>query len=166
VFPAGLRRIRRDRRGHGEHRMAIQTGSGINGPTDHLYAQRRQYVSVLSGLGGGTSAKRETEGKVLPGGSVWTFALMPIESREDNPGRVAARLCAACAGAGRVQAGADQERLRRRMHGTALVPRPAHDRSGGRARSAQIRAISASASSLGVEGERTPCRPGRAAQAR
>ena len=34
-------------------------------------------LCVLSGLGGGTSSKRETEGKVLPGGSVWTFALMP-----------------------------------------------------------------------------------------
>jgi alcohol dehydrogenase (cytochrome c) len=33
-------------------------------------------VTVLSGLGGGTSAKRETAGKVQPGGAVWTFALM------------------------------------------------------------------------------------------
>jgi len=33
-------------------------------------------VSVLSGLGGGTSARRETSGKVQRGGSLWTFALM------------------------------------------------------------------------------------------
>ena len=33
-------------------------------------------VSVLSGLGGGASSRRETAGKVLPGGTVWTFALM------------------------------------------------------------------------------------------
>jgi alcohol dehydrogenase (cytochrome c) len=31
---------------------------------------------VLSGLGGGTSAKRETAGKIQPGGAVWTFAVM------------------------------------------------------------------------------------------
>jgi alcohol dehydrogenase (cytochrome c) len=55
----------------------FQTSSGINAqPITYTY-KGRQYVTVLSGLGGGTSAKRETAGKVQPGGSVWTFALMP-----------------------------------------------------------------------------------------
>ena len=55
----------------------FKTGSGINAQPITYTHNGRQYVSVLSGLGGGTSAKRETDGKVLPGGSVWTFALMP-----------------------------------------------------------------------------------------
>jgi alcohol dehydrogenase (cytochrome c) len=55
----------------------FKTGSGINAQPITYTHNGRQYVSVLSGLGGGTSAKRETESKVLPGGSVWTFALMP-----------------------------------------------------------------------------------------
>jgi alcohol dehydrogenase (cytochrome c) len=55
----------------------FKTGSGINAQPITYTHNGRQYVTVLSGLGGGTSAKRETEGKVLPGGSVWTFALMP-----------------------------------------------------------------------------------------
>jgi alcohol dehydrogenase (cytochrome c) len=54
----------------------FQTSSGINAqPITYTY-KGRQYVTVLSGLGGGTSAKRDTAGKVQPGGSVWTFALM------------------------------------------------------------------------------------------
>jgi alcohol dehydrogenase (cytochrome c) len=55
----------------------FKTGSGINAQPITYTHNGRQYISVLSGLGGGTSSKRETEGKVLPGGSVWTFALMP-----------------------------------------------------------------------------------------
>ena len=55
----------------------FQTSSGINAQPITFTQNGRQYVSVLSGLGGGTSSKRETAGKVQPGGSVWTFALMP-----------------------------------------------------------------------------------------
>src|SRR5882672_6691034 len=55
----------------------FQTGSGINAQPITYTHNGRQYVTVLSGLGGGTSAKRETAGKIQPGGSVWTFALMP-----------------------------------------------------------------------------------------
>ncbi|MGZ5091963.1 MAG: PQQ-dependent dehydrogenase, methanol/ethanol family [Burkholderiales bacterium] len=55
----------------------FQTGSGVTSqPITYTY-KGRQYITVLSGLGGGTSARRETAGKVQPGGSVWTFALMP-----------------------------------------------------------------------------------------
>ncbi|HTP95761.1 MAG TPA: PQQ-dependent dehydrogenase, methanol/ethanol family, partial [Burkholderiales bacterium] len=54
----------------------FQTPSGINAqPITYTY-KGRQYVTVLSGLGGGASSKRETQGKVLPGGSIWTFAVM------------------------------------------------------------------------------------------
>jgi alcohol dehydrogenase (cytochrome c) len=55
----------------------FQTSSGINAQPITFTQNGRQYVTVLSGLGGGTSSKRETAGKVQPGGSVWTFALMP-----------------------------------------------------------------------------------------
>jgi len=61
----------------GEVLWQFKTGSGVNAqPITYTY-KGRQYVTVLSGLSGGNSSKRETEGKVLPGGSVWTFALMP-----------------------------------------------------------------------------------------
>jgi alcohol dehydrogenase (cytochrome c) len=54
----------------------FQTSSGVNAqPITYTY-KGRQCVTVLSGLGGGTSPKRETGGKVQPGGSVRTFALM------------------------------------------------------------------------------------------
>jgi alcohol dehydrogenase (cytochrome c) len=55
----------------------FKTGSAINSQPITYTHKGRQYISVLSGLAGGTSVRRETEGKVLPGGSVWTFALMP-----------------------------------------------------------------------------------------
>ncbi len=55
----------------------FQTSSAVNSqPITYTY-KGRQYVSVLSGLGGGTSARRETAGKIQPGGTIWTFALMP-----------------------------------------------------------------------------------------
>ena len=55
---------------------AFQTGSGVNSQPITYTFKGRQYVSVLSGLGGGTSARRAAQGKSLPGGSVWTFALV------------------------------------------------------------------------------------------
>ena len=54
----------------------FRTSSGINAQPITYAINGRQYVSVLSGLGGGTSSKRGTQGKVQPGGSIWTFALM------------------------------------------------------------------------------------------
>ena len=54
----------------------FKTPSAVNSqPITYTY-KGKQYVSVLSGLGGGASSRRETAGKVLPGGTVWTFALM------------------------------------------------------------------------------------------
>jgi alcohol dehydrogenase (cytochrome c) len=56
----------------------FQTGSGINAqPITYTY-KGRQYVTVLSGLGGVyANQAREALKNVPPGGSVWTFALMP-----------------------------------------------------------------------------------------
>ena len=54
----------------------FRTSSGINSQPITYTIDGRQYVSVLSGLGGGSSSKRGTQGKVQPGGSIWTFALM------------------------------------------------------------------------------------------
>ena len=56
----------------------FQTGSGINAPPITYTYKGRQYVTVLSGLGG-LSAVAGTPVRqfVPPGGSVWTFALMP-----------------------------------------------------------------------------------------
>jgi alcohol dehydrogenase (cytochrome c) len=62
----------------GEILWQFQTGSGINAPPITYTLKGRQYVTVLSGLGGlsavsGTPVRQS----VPPGGSVWTFALMP-----------------------------------------------------------------------------------------
>jgi alcohol dehydrogenase (cytochrome c) len=56
----------------------FQTGSGINAqPITYTY-KGRQYVTVLSGIGGVYwNQAREALKDVPPGGSVWTFALMP-----------------------------------------------------------------------------------------
>ena len=61
----------------GKELWKFQTGSGVNGQPITYTVNGRQYVTVLSGLAGGASVRRETEGKIQPGGSVWTFALMP-----------------------------------------------------------------------------------------
>jgi alcohol dehydrogenase (cytochrome c) len=60
----------------GKELWKFQTGSGVNSQPITYTVGGRQYVSVLSGLGGSGSSKRETAGKIQPGGSVWTFALM------------------------------------------------------------------------------------------
>ena len=60
----------------GRELWKFQTGSGVTSQPITFTHKGRQYVSVLSGLGGGTSARRETSGKVQRGGSLWTFALM------------------------------------------------------------------------------------------
>jgi alcohol dehydrogenase (cytochrome c) len=62
----------------GEILWQFQTGSGINAPPITYTFKGRQYVTVLSGLGGlsavsGTPVRQS----VPPGGSVWTFALIP-----------------------------------------------------------------------------------------
>ena len=54
----------------------FKTPSAVNSqPITYTY-KGKQYVSVLSGMTGSVSSRRETAGKVLPGGTLWTFALM------------------------------------------------------------------------------------------
>ena len=54
-----------------------QTGSGINSQPVTYTLDGIQYVTVLSGLATGTSLRRDTVGKIQPGASVVTFALLP-----------------------------------------------------------------------------------------
>ncbi len=53
----------------------FKTGSSINATAITYTYKGRQYLTVVSGLGGGL-ANRYAAGKVPTGGSVWTFALM------------------------------------------------------------------------------------------
>ena len=63
----------------GKQLWQLQTGSGINAmPVTYTY-KGKQYVTVLSGIGGlYWNTNRERLKDVVPqGGSVWTFALLP-----------------------------------------------------------------------------------------
>ena len=57
----------------------FQTGSGINAMPITYTHQGRQYVTILSGIGGlwWNAAREQLKDKVSQGGSVWTFALLP-----------------------------------------------------------------------------------------
>jgi hypothetical protein len=57
----------------------FQAGSGINAMPVTYTHQGRQYVTVLSGIGGlyWNIWREQLKDKVAPGGSVWTFALLP-----------------------------------------------------------------------------------------
>jgi alcohol dehydrogenase (cytochrome c) len=62
----------------GEELWKFQTGSGINAMPVTYTHKGRQYVTVLSGIGGlYWNIAREQLQNVPQGGSVWTFALMP-----------------------------------------------------------------------------------------
>ncbi len=63
----------------GKQLWQFQTGSGINAQPVTYTHQGRQYVTVLSGIGGlyWNIAREQLKDKVPQGGSVWTFALMP-----------------------------------------------------------------------------------------
>jgi alcohol dehydrogenase (cytochrome c) len=60
----------------GETLWQFKTGSSVNATAITYTLKGRQYVTVLSGLGGAL-AKRFAASKVPAGGAVWTFALMP-----------------------------------------------------------------------------------------
>jgi alcohol dehydrogenase (cytochrome c) len=62
----------------GKQLWQFQTGSGINAmPVTYTY-KGRQYVTVLSGVGGlYWNVIKSKLPNIVPGGSVWTFALMP-----------------------------------------------------------------------------------------
>jgi len=61
----------------GELLWKFKTGSGINAPPITYTHQGRQYVTVLSGVGGILNRVMKAADPVPTGGSVWTFALMP-----------------------------------------------------------------------------------------
>ena len=58
----------------GEVVWSFKTGSGINAQPITWTKDGKQYVTILSGLGGSTSGRRGLPDIPL-GGSVWTFAL-------------------------------------------------------------------------------------------
>jgi alcohol dehydrogenase (cytochrome c) len=58
----------------GEIVWSFKTGSGINAQPITWSRDGKQYVTILSGLGGSTSGRRGLPDIPL-GGSVWTFAL-------------------------------------------------------------------------------------------
>jgi alcohol dehydrogenase (cytochrome c) len=60
----------------GQTLWQFKTGSSVNATAITYTHNKRQYVTVLSGVGG-IWATRLAGGKVPSGGSVWTFALMP-----------------------------------------------------------------------------------------
>jgi alcohol dehydrogenase (cytochrome c) len=63
---------------NGQTLWQFQTGSGINAIPVTFTHQGRQYVTVLSGSGGlYWNLSRSVLKNVVPGGSVWTFALLP-----------------------------------------------------------------------------------------
>jgi alcohol dehydrogenase (cytochrome c) len=59
---------------NGEELWSFKTGSGINAQPVTWTRNGKQYVTVLSGLGGVTSSRRGLP-DIPTGGSVWTFAL-------------------------------------------------------------------------------------------
>ena len=63
---------------NGKQLWQFQTGSGINAMPVTFTHNGRQYVTVLSGIGGlyWNQQRERLKDKVPQGGSVWTFALM------------------------------------------------------------------------------------------
>jgi alcohol dehydrogenase (cytochrome c) len=59
----------------GEVVWQFKTGSGINAQPVTWTKNGKQYVTILSGLGGVTSGRRGLPDTIPFGGSVWTFAL-------------------------------------------------------------------------------------------
>jgi alcohol dehydrogenase (cytochrome c) len=64
---------------NGQQLWQFQTGCGINAMPITYTHNGRQYVTVLSGIGGlwWNIAREQLKDKVPQGGSVWTFALLP-----------------------------------------------------------------------------------------
>jgi len=61
----------------GQTLWKFKTGSGINSPPITYTHNGRQYVTVLSGIGGVLNRVMKAADQIPTGGSVWTFALMP-----------------------------------------------------------------------------------------
>ena len=58
----------------GEVVWSFKTGSGINAQPVTWTKNGKQYVTILSGLGGVGSSRRALSSPIPLGGSVWTFA--------------------------------------------------------------------------------------------
>ena len=63
----------------GKQLWQFQTGSGINAQPITYTHNGKQYITVLSGIGGlyWNVARDKLKDKVPQGGSVWTFAVLP-----------------------------------------------------------------------------------------
>src|SRR5262245_44182645 len=63
----------------GKQVWQFQTGSGINAQPITYTHNGKQYITVLSGIGGlyWNVARDKLKDKVPQGGSVWTFAILP-----------------------------------------------------------------------------------------
>jgi glucose dehydrogenase len=63
----------------GKQLWKFKTGSSVNAPPITYTYKGRQYVTVLSGIGGlyWNINRENLKDKVAPGGTVWTFALLP-----------------------------------------------------------------------------------------
>ena len=61
----------------GETLWKFKTSSGINSPPITYTHNGRQYVTVLSGIGGVLNRVMKAADGTPTGGSVWTFAVMP-----------------------------------------------------------------------------------------
>ena len=59
----------------GAQLWSFKTSSGINAQPITWTKNGKQYVTVLSGMGGVASARRGLPNTLPLGGSVWTFAL-------------------------------------------------------------------------------------------
>jgi alcohol dehydrogenase (cytochrome c) len=61
----------------GQTLWKFKTGSAINSPPITYTHQGRQFVTVLSGVGGSVNRRMKDYDLIPVGGSVTTFALMP-----------------------------------------------------------------------------------------
>jgi alcohol dehydrogenase (cytochrome c) len=61
----------------GQTLWKFKTGLAINSPPITYTHQRRQFVTVLSGVGGAVNRRMKGYDLIPTGGSVTTFALMP-----------------------------------------------------------------------------------------
>ena len=61
----------------GQTLWKFKTGSAINSPPITYTHQRRQFVTVLSGVGGAVNRRMKGYDLIPTGGSVTTFALIP-----------------------------------------------------------------------------------------
>ena len=62
---------------NGQRLWQFKTSSAINSPPITYTHKSRQYVTVLSGMGGVLNRVMKVADGTSTGGSVWTFALMP-----------------------------------------------------------------------------------------